>query len=366
MQKRLATAFFGCLVAAAALVTPGAVAATTLVRCGAGTDLQTAIDAAAPGDTLIVKGMCIGTFMIDKDLTLSGAPRATLDARGAGTTLTILPALGRLPTVTISGLAITGGNPSGIDATGYLTIQSSTVRGNAGDGVRHDGEFDGAFSAGTLTLLDSSVTGNSGDGVFATHSRTSIQNSIVSRNGSNGLNFDISSADVYGSTVSNNGANGVLPQMQTGITMRYSTITGNAGTGISESNAAVFVEDSTISNNLSGGIDASELAYLEVHRSRITGNVADFGGGIHLEPRLVDRGAVVEDSIIKANTARISGGGIYIDGVNHGDAFARLEITNNTAGTSGGGIFDNRTTSLALTLTDVILRNDTPDDCFGC
>jgi nitrous oxidase accessory protein NosD len=55
--------------------------------------LQAAIDAAAAGDTLIVKGTCIGTAMITKDLTLRGVSNgpfvATLDGNGAGPVLSV-------------------------------------------------------------------------------------------------------------------------------------------------------------------------------------------------------------------------------------------------------------------------------------
>jgi nitrous oxidase accessory protein NosD len=50
--------------------------------------LQPAIDAANPGETLLISGTCIGTFSVSKDLTLKGTTGATLSSlmtRTAGT-----------------------------------------------------------------------------------------------------------------------------------------------------------------------------------------------------------------------------------------------------------------------------------------
>src|SRR5438477_11326912 len=58
------------------------------------TSLQAAVNAAAPGDTLFVKGTCTGTTEIGKNLTVtgqsaSGTKTATLNGGGQGSVLTI-------------------------------------------------------------------------------------------------------------------------------------------------------------------------------------------------------------------------------------------------------------------------------------
>ena len=70
-------------------------AADLSVNCDAGGDLQVAIGAAADGDTLIVRGECVGNFVIDSTTTQPGTHvlairsfsrnRAILNANGMAT-----------------------------------------------------------------------------------------------------------------------------------------------------------------------------------------------------------------------------------------------------------------------------------------
>ncbi|MFE1558033.1 hypothetical protein ACFW6V_24030 [Streptomyces sp. NPDC058734] len=119
--------------AAAALATAApASAATTIVNCPF-QNLQSAINNAAAGDTLLVRGTCTGNFTIGKSLTLAGSSGATLNGNNAGRTLLVNgPTTVR---VTLTGLTLTGG--AGVDIGGGLfnngatvTLRSSTVRNN--------------------------------------------------------------------------------------------------------------------------------------------------------------------------------------------------------------------------------------------
>ena len=128
--------------------------------------LQPAIDAAKPGSTLTISGTCLGTFTVfSKDLTLKGGP-ATLDARGAGTTLFVASG-----TVDVVRLTITGGTGTdfcgaspgcpqggGIIDFGTVNLKRSTVSGNGGSSAYAGG---GILNGGTLNIIHSVVTGNS-------------------------------------------------------------------------------------------------------------------------------------------------------------------------------------------------------------
>src|SRR5438309_6093558 len=75
------------------------------------TDLQPAIDQAAAGDRIVVRGTCVGAFSVDKDLTLVGhptprAPTPTLQGKDhRGSVLTVATGA----TVSVERLTITGG-----------------------------------------------------------------------------------------------------------------------------------------------------------------------------------------------------------------------------------------------------------------
>ena len=111
-------------------------------RTGLGSrSLQQGIDAAAPGDKLVVKGTCIGISAITKDLTLKGVSNpafgdATLDGGDLGSVITIANGVA----VAISHVAITNGTGTeggGIynNSTGAVTLSDSTVSGNTATSV---------------------------------------------------------------------------------------------------------------------------------------------------------------------------------------------------------------------------------------
>jgi len=109
---------------------------TEQVYDGAGSNLQTAINQAASGTRLRVRGICVGNFVIDKKLTLIGRstlayPVATLDADREGRPLTVSLA----GSVVAKDLRVTNG---------FLTRRTS--RDAVGGGI---------FNDGTLTLATS-------------------------------------------------------------------------------------------------------------------------------------------------------------------------------------------------------------------
>ena len=77
--------------------------------------LQAAVTAATAGDTLKVKGTCIGTTLIDRDITLRGVGKATLDGNAQGRVLRIGGG-----TTTIRDLTITNGKTSSLGGGIYV------------------------------------------------------------------------------------------------------------------------------------------------------------------------------------------------------------------------------------------------------
>jgi hypothetical protein len=162
--------------AAAAPAASAATSACLVVDTNANTgytSLQAAVTAAAPGDTLFVKGTCTGTTEIGKNLTIgghsaSGTKTSTLDGGGQGTVLAIDSGV----TVTLNTLIITGGKTGrfssggGIANDGTLTLNSTTVTDNTT--LREGGGIDNVGGAVTMNG-SSAVTANSaslGGGIF--------------------------------------------------------------------------------------------------------------------------------------------------------------------------------------------------------
>jgi len=171
--------------------------------------LQTAVDAVKAGDTLEVKGTCVGNTSVGKTVTLKGVTNKTfpgtptLDGGGAGTVLHITNGTTTIDGLTIThgvasaesvegnpccvggGIAVSGaaagahvvnslvtGNASGVFGGGIdvddgtLTLENSTVSGNT---ASSSGGIDSDF--GTITLIDSAVSGNVATGGGDLHER---------------------------------------------------------------------------------------------------------------------------------------------------------------------------------------------------
>jgi CSLREA domain-containing protein len=222
--------------------------------------LRQAIAIAEPGDRIIFKTNLVGRIvltagqlLIDKDLTIDGERRITVDASGASRVL----AIEKDRNVTLVGLTITGaGGPPGALPYGggifagsnvTLTIRNSTIVGNSalfGGGIVN--------SDGSLAVINSSVLSNrsigAGGGIYNTAGLTTIVGSTIADNesgpglpsGGGGL-FNNSGPTYHGtmvivnSTVSGNRAagagGGIFNADDAVLTVKHSTITQNHGAG---------------------------------------------------------------------------------------------------------------------------------------
>jgi hypothetical protein len=327
-------------------------------RTGVGAQsLQQAVDTAAAGDTLIVKGTCFGNSSIDKNLTLEGVTNkafgiATLDGSGfGGTVLTDNNA-----TVAIKGLTIASGTTGGIGnscCSGSLTLTDSIVSGNTDAGIRNLG--------GRITLVTSTVRDNAGGGIDNLGGRITLTDSTVSGNTATASGGGINNAGLLtltNSTVSGNrasgGGGGIFNSGEpgfTGLTLTNSIVSGNTagllGGGGIDNASSLTVTDSIVRKNsagVGGGILNSGTATLT--DSTVTGNRAlDFDGGGILN--LATATLTLIGSTVSGNSAAFAGGGIANSG---GVALSDSTVSGNSA-TLGGGI-DNSGT-LALTNSTV-------------
>ena len=323
----------GMLLFGVGAVPAGAV--TNAVNCGT-TDLQTALNAAPSGATLVVHGTCTGNFTIAENLTLRGP--ATLSGADSGIVLTINAGI----TVSLRNLTIQDGNDGivgGLQNLGATTVTDSSFLDNAGGGIDNEA---------TLTVVNSTVSGNSdatfpdsdGGGIFSDQgTTTTVTNTTVSGNTATagGGVCNLGTITVENSDVVNNTASG-------GFTSGAGLENCAGGTMII-TNTVVHGNSSSGTIGQGGGIDNE--ATLTLTNSTVFDNSASatfggFGGG------LADFGtATVTHSTLFENTAQ-SGGGIFNGYSNL--TVASSTIRNNSA-TDGGGIYalgyENGTTSLS-------------------
>lgn len=277
-------------------------------------DLQSAINGASSGDTIVVSGTCFVSFTnIDKNLTLMAKKTATLD--GLGSPLPALFITGSATTVTIKNLVITHG-------------------GAVGFGIGGGGIFDDAGLGSTVNLightkvLDNTST-NQGGGIYVAGGTLNIGGHV----------------QVSGNVAEANGG---------GIASDFRSVVNIAG------NAQV---SGNMAGTTGGGIDNTGFS-TTVNiggKARVYGNAAAAsGGGIEN----TNRGTVnlSGSAHVSGNTAATDGGGIFND-INStltlsGDA----HVNSNTASTDGGGIYNVGTLTLIGTVTGVQVKFNIPDD----
>jgi hypothetical protein len=301
----LATAALVVAIGSASAATGGCLVVNLSGVGGSWSTLQAAQNAASAGDTLGVKGTCVGSTTISKNLTITGAStlgRATLDGNNAGSVLTVNSGV-----VTLNGLTITNGNGGAgggiFNNGGALIVNNSSVNGNAGANTG------GIFNLGTLTLNNSNVNGNTGlytGGIVNPNGTLTLNNSTVTGNTStetfdngdagginNGGTLTVKNSVVEGNTArGRGGAGGILTYGM--LTVEDSSVKGNAGGngdagGIRESSfygpQGVTLINSSVSGNTTtgrgGGIYNDSGNTLTLNNSTVTGNSAVSGGGIY-------------------------------------------------------------------------------------
>jgi predicted outer membrane repeat protein len=380
----LAIPIIGCFVAPAAAAT---FTVTNTANSGPGSLRQAILDAnaAAGADTIVFSSL----FDTPQTITLTSGDLAITDSVNANVTITgpgsmLLTISGNnaskiftiaeTPTVTISGVRLTGGNGVG------------TTPGN---------NFGGAiYSEGTLTLTNVVITGNTctgdGGGVYSGGGDSlTVTGSTISNNSATGVNRTgggvfIAPAGILtmsSTTVSGNsgtfGGGIYFFQTSTANVINGSTITGNTGTsgsitgaggGIYLDTSTLTLNDSTVDANLAptggaGGIGGDAGTILTMNRSTVSRNQSRFNGaGISIQ----DYTAAVTNSTISGNVmnttgtgAERTGGGLFISTLSSGRTvtISYSTIVNNSSVLAGGGVAARAVPAVANT----IIANNTGD-----
>jgi hypothetical protein len=246
--------------------------------------LQNAVDAAKAGDTLEVKGNCVGNTSVAKNITLKGITnkpfpgQPTLDGGGTGTVLHITNG-----TTTVNGLKVTNG---------AADVSSPENGGDCcvGGGIAVSGDTAGA------SVLNSLVTGNSaslfGGGIDVDDGTLALVNSTVSANtavaGSGGIDTDFGTITLTGSTVSGNtvtnGSAGGIWNFAGTVTLDNSQISGNSASNPSPTLARGGGISNQSALDSTGTVVVSQATLTLSGTTTITGNQAEEGGGISNRP----------------------------------------------------------------------------------
>ena len=291
-----------------------------------------------------------GQLNVDKNITISGpgADYLAVDGNMQSRVFYINPG----KTVIISGLTIKNGNaannPGGgmYNDGGALMLSDCTVTGNSGGGILND-SFNGSAM---MSVTGCTVSGNSGGGIGNRGSHTGatmiVSNCTVSGNSDGG--------------VGNGGIGGRATMMVTNSTISSNSGRGIAnGAGLAAGNATLTVTSCTISGNSGGGISNGD-AGVTIINSTLSGNSADWGGGIVNGNGQGRTGIInISNSTVSGNWAEYGGGGIASESTSGGGTLVTISnstISDNAAG-DGGGIYNaNHGGGTFLELASVILK----------
>ena len=396
---RLRGALALALLCAALIGAAGVGAAKTITVCAVGCafgQIAPAIAAAQPGDTIsIAAGTYAGGFTIDRDLKLAGAGAGSTVIGGGGPVITIGTIFASSePTVTISGVTITGGaTHSSPQSQGFFGVDGVWASGG-GIEIPPDAAFD---DGANVTVSNSVITGNqaapttpvdSGLPCPADITITCINGDLPFAIGAGGGIDSWGTLSVVDSTISDNrvgaaaGSNltsdangGAIMSWIGPLTIVDSTLDGNhaaaaapngrfadGGAILDEGSGALTISGSTVTNN-------SAVLDTNMPNDLPDGFLA-IAGGVHAGGNVPS--ATVTNTTVSGNSAAMTNtlgdstafsGGLHTDNVMTlaNDVIANNSITSTSphgnaqgdsgAGELGGSITNTRLTNNSVTAT---------------
>jgi len=314
---------------------------TKTVNCP-GQSLQTAVDAAKPGDIINVTGTCNEALNVKTDdLTLDGLGSAIID--GTALDQVVITITGAVRVV-IRNLTVQNGS-DGILATrqAHVTLAELVAQGNSQRGIRID-------SNSTAALKNCMVQGSGMEGIIVRRSsNATFEGTIISQT-SNGPGIVISGSSIGDflpasniTAITNQGA-GIAVQGSSELSAWTATIdaSSNNNQGIFVDNSSVGFSDSTIltQGNQSWGVQLGHST-LKVSNGTMTssGNQTD-GMGIFEHSSFI----LLGNANVNVTQNARSGINLYTDSSISNLYNGTLSIQNNPK--SGLAIFDGSSARL--------------------
>ena len=332
-SRRTTVLILSVVTALAVLPVLPAFAVDVTVNCPADS-LQAAIDAAAPGDSITVNGVCDENITVDKDLNLAGGVLGgTIDGGNSGSVVTIAAGV----EVAVDGLIIRNGHGDiggGILNFGDLNIQNSRVEDNS---LSEDFSSFQAAGAGihnaagaTLWLHEVWVTGNEtfhGAGGVSNSGEAVLEDCWILDNESNFDAGGISNGgmmEITGCRIADNFAEGAT----------FGDGPGGVGNGGTMTITSSVIEGNATNEGSGGGI-SNHFGTLTVEWSTIARNSAMDGAGVfQLAGETMIRHSVIEDNEwTPAPGNLVQGNGVWVEGFEEDDS--RMTIVDTTITGSG-------------------------------
>jgi parallel beta-helix repeat protein len=259
--------------------------------------LQSAIDAAAAGATILVSGNCNENIFIGarkENITLDGQGVATINGAATNATVTTV---GR--GITIQRFIIRGGtNGILVHRGGTATIDGNMIQSTGSNGIQVN-------RAGFAVIINNFIQNNLGGiGIlvqenaaarigFITGQDVAASPNTIQNNGQRGITVTrASNARIVGNTIRGNGDDGIIVSRNSHANISNNVINGNAGDGIhvasnaginlgADTGATIFdLPNSTTTNNAGFGVRCANNSYANGRTGALAGNSgqASFGG----------------------------------------------------------------------------------------
>ncbi len=246
------------------------------------------------------------------------------------------------------------------DASPHIT--GNTITGNLGSGIYCVGNGSPVIESNTISLNSTLF----GAGIYCQGASPAISSNDITGNVHGGIICKLQSeAAITGNTVASNQESGIYCDNSPLVTIENNTISGNSaefGGGIRCDFSSPSITGNTISDNSAdkgGGIYCGEDSLPTILNNIIADNSANSGGGICcLDVTEKSVSSLIGNNIIKGNLVEYLGGGIYCEYTS--PIIVNNTITQNEAEIDGGGIYAKY--SSAPTVTNTILGIDLPNE----